>query len=296
MKKNSVQSIDQQIHAAAQQVAVAGNVSVTAIERFLHTAKESWAEDSSGRFSIADIHQHRIYGEAAKTALLALFDILVKSLPPEAVSVPKVDPETIRQRIEPMVKGLVQRNWREVALRELTRRTFILNFHGARAAIEAELSTGFLGTAWQIVWAFFGDYGLKPDEVEVGYDGISGGAFAHVRWAVYESHDPYCDVVVHEAAHLLHYLKPEQFGLRARRGQERFVDVEFRQRELFAYACEAYSRAILHRPCASRISFVEKMPEDATSFAEDHLDQVVALVLIAARARNGWRVIREATT
>ena len=50
---------------------------------------------------------------------------------------------------------------------------------------------------------------------------------------------------VHEAAHLLHYLKPEHYGLHVRRGQERFVDVEFRHRELFAYACEAYSRVVL---------------------------------------------------
>src|SRR3989442_11239577 len=52
---------------------------------------------------------------------------------------------------------------------------------------------------------------------------------------------------VHEAAHLLHYLKPEHYGLRVRRGQERFVDVEFRQRQLFAFACEAYSHVVVQR-------------------------------------------------
>jgi hypothetical protein len=39
-----------------------------------------------------------------------------------------VAPETIRRRIDPMVKGLVQGDWQEVALRELTARTFVLNF------------------------------------------------------------------------------------------------------------------------------------------------------------------------
>ncbi len=73
-------------------------------------------------------------------------------------------------------------------------------------------------------------------------DGLSAGDFAHVRLSAYETKDPYSDVIVHESAHLLHYLKPEHYGLHVRRGQERFVDVEFCHRELFAFACEAYSR------------------------------------------------------
>jgi hypothetical protein len=60
-------------------------------------------------------------------------------------------------------------------------------------------------------------------------DGLAGD-FAHVRWSAYETKDPYSDVVVHEAAHLLHYLKPRNFGLDVRRHQERFVDIEFRHR------------------------------------------------------------------
>src|ERR1035441_1811258 len=76
-------------------------------------------------------------------------------------------------------------------------------------------------------------------------DGLAGD-FAHVRWSSYETNDPYSDVVVHETAHLLHYLKPRNFGLHVRRGQERFVDIEFCHRELFAYVCETYSRAVLN--------------------------------------------------
>jgi hypothetical protein len=72
-----------------------------------------------------------------------------------------------------MVKGLVQDDWQEVALRELTARTFVLNFQGAKVAMDAELSTCFMGTAWQILWALFGDYGLKPEEIEVECDGVS---------------------------------------------------------------------------------------------------------------------------
>ena len=64
-------------------------------------------------------------------------------------------------------------------------------------------------------------------------DGLAGD-FAHVGWSAYQTKDPYSDVVIHEAAHMLHYLKPQNFGFLVRRGQERFVDIEFRYRELFS--------------------------------------------------------------
>jgi len=99
----------------------------------------------------------------------------------------------------------------------------------------------------------------------------------------------------HEAAHLLHYLKPRNYGLHVRRGQERFADVDFCHYELFAFACEAYSRVVLRGDRKSRISFAEKMQEGAISFPRGQIEEVAALVMNAARARNGWRVIREAT-
>lgn len=94
---------------------------------------------------------------------------------------------------------------------------------------------------------------------------------------------------------MLHYLKPSHYGLNVRRGQERFVDTEFRHRELFAYACEAYSRVALRGERKLRIAFAEKMLDAAFSFARSQIEEVAALVLSATRARNGWRVIREAT-
>jgi len=156
--------------------------------------------------------------------------------------------EEIQRRLEPMVMGLVQSDWQEVALRELTARTFVLNFQGAAAALDTELSSGYVGgdtTGWRILWVCFDDYGLKPERIKLPYDGVACN-FAHVRWSSYQTKDPYSDAVVHEAAHLLHDLKPRHYALHVRRHQERFVDVEFRHYELFAFACEAYSRVVRH--------------------------------------------------
>jgi hypothetical protein len=287
--------IDQCIREAAQEGAADGRLLAAPLELFLRTGEETWDGAGSGRFSRAQLDQDDVFSQAAKTSLRRLFDRLGVLLPADAQLVPLVDQESIRQRVEPMVKGLVQRDWQDVALRELTRRTFVLNYQGTKAALEAELSTGWLKTAWQVLWACFEDYGLKPAGLQIECDGLSGGEFAHVRWPAYETADAYSDVVVHEAAHLLHYLKPEHFGLHLKRGQERFVDVEFRHRELFAFACEAYSRVVLQGGLKARMSFAARMREDAFTFSLDHLDDVAALVLTAAGARSGWRVIGEAT-
>lgn len=294
MEHDRLQAVNQCTRDAAQEAAAPGGLSALLIERFLRTGEETWEGAGSGRFSLAEFKEDEAYTRAAKTALRSLFDLLAALLPAEAQSTPPVPPDTIRQRIEPLVTGLVQGDWRDVALREITARTFVLNLQGTRTAIEAELSTCFLGSAWRILWALFGDHGLKPDDVEVGCDGLAGD-YAHVRWSAYQTSDPYSDVVVHEAAHMLHYLKPSHYGLRVRRGQERFVDTEFRHRELFAYACEAYSRVILQGERKLRIAFAEKMLDDAFSFPRGQIEEVAALVLGAARARNGWRVIRDAT-
>lgn len=91
--------------------------------------------------------------------------------------------------------------------------------------------------------------------------------------------------------------KTAHFGPTVRGGQERFLDVAFRHWELFAYSCEAFSRVVTtHAARRERIAFAETMREAATSFPENELAGAAELVLAAARARNGWRVIRDAVT
>ena len=294
MEDTNLQAVDQCIRQAAQQAAAPEGLSVVLIERFLRAREETWEGAGSGRFSLAQFKEDAAYTRATKMALRILLDLLADLLPVEAQATPLVSPDAIRQRIESMVSGQVQAEWRDVALREITARTFILNLAGTREALEAELSTCDMGSAWRVLWALFGDHGLKPDDIDVGCDGLAGD-YAHVRWSAYQTDDPYSDVVVHEAAHMLHYLKPSHHGFKVRRGQERFVDVEFVHRELFAYACEAYSRVVLQGARKSRIAFAEKMLDEAFSFPRTELKEVAALVLDAARARNGWRVIREAS-
>jgi len=290
---DKLQAVRRCIREAAHQTAESG-LSAPVVERFLLTGEKTWDGAGSGRFTLAQFNEDEAYSRGVKTALRTLFRQLGDLLPTRVRLKPKVASEEIRRRLEPMVKGLLQDDWQQVALTELIARTFVLNFQGGQEALEAELSTCFGGASWQILWMLFDDHGLKPEEIETPYDGTAQ-SFAHIRWSSYQSKDPYSDVVVHEAAHLLHYLKPGHYGLQVRRGQERFVDVEFAHRELFAFSCEAYCRLARLGDRKSRIAFAESMCQNAFSFPRNQVDEIAALVLNAARARNGWRVIREAT-
>src|SRR6185503_4434363 len=57
----------------------------------------------------------------------------------------------------------------------------------------------------------------------------------------YFADDPFADFIVHEAAHIFHNCKRRTIGLRETRTKEWLLDIEFRQRETFAYSCEAYA-------------------------------------------------------
>jgi hypothetical protein len=294
MELDRLSLANQYVRDAAQHAAVVDRLSIPVIERFLRISEETWDGAGSGQFTAAQFDNDIAYRRAAKNAMRNLFSLLGNLLPAEVQAAPPIPPDTVRRHIEPMVKGLVQSDCQEVAIRELAQRTFVLNFQGAKAAMEVELPSCDMESPWRILWGLYGDYGLKPDDIDMTCDGLAGD-FAHVRWSAYHTKDSYSDVIVHEAAHLLHYLKPRNLGLHVRRHQERFVDIEFRHRELFAYACEAYSRVVLHGERRLRVAFAEKMLDAAISFPRGQIEEIVALVLSAARARNGWRVISEAT-
>jgi len=179
-------AVNRCIREAAREAAAPGGLPEKILERFLRTGDRTWNGAGSGRFTLAQFKEDEEYTRAAKTALRTLLIQLGNLLPEEARAAPSVSPEAIRRRIEPMVNGLVLADQREAALREIVGKTFVLNFQGAKAAIEAELSTCFAGSAWSILWALFEDHGLKPKSVVVGCDGLAGD-FAHVRWSAYET-------------------------------------------------------------------------------------------------------------
>ena len=56
--------------------------------------------------------------------------------------------------------------------------------------------------------------------------------------------DPFADFVVHEVAHIFHNCKRGTLGLKQTRTREWLLDIEFSERETFAYSCRSEERRV----------------------------------------------------
>ncbi len=211
LQENSL-LVDRVISGCVEKVASDDPHQAQAVEHFLRTGELPRSQTRYRGGGLASIKESEKQSDMCETALRQLFNRLEAFLPEEAKSVPSVTPEMVRERVRPMVFGLLRPAWRTVVHRELGNRVFVLNLDGARRALDAEISTGFFDGAWKTLWIYFGDYGLAPQAEHLNVSGMSGGTIAQIRLSDYQMTDPYADVTIHEAAHLLHYLKPKNFG------------------------------------------------------------------------------------
>jgi hypothetical protein len=123
--------------------------------------------------------------------------------------------------------------------------------------------------------------------------GLSEETTCYVSQTYFGEEDPFADFVMHEAAHVFHNCKRETIGLAATRRREWLLDIDFRRRETFAYACEAYSRILaLGDTPACRLLALQQyaqgpLPGDSVVDVDEYLD----ILGEAVRARNGWKCI-----
>ena len=108
MEHDKFNAVNQRIREAAQEAGAPDRLSVSIIEHFLRTADETWDGAGSGQFTTAQFQNNEAYRRAVKNALRTLFHTLANLLPAEAQLAPHIDPEAIRPRVGPMVKGLLQ--------------------------------------------------------------------------------------------------------------------------------------------------------------------------------------------
>jgi hypothetical protein len=87
--------------------------------------------------------------------------------------------------------------------------------------------------------------------------------------------------------------KPAGIGLRETRRKEWLLDIEFGQRETFAYSCEAYARIISRAKSPAERRALAAEYDSKRRLSEERVDpaEVASIVAEAASARNGWKVI-----
>lgn len=95
--------------------------------------------------------------------------------------------------------------------------------------------------------------------------------------------------------HVFHNTKRSTIGLQQTRSREFLLNIDFSERETFAYACETYSRVLELSDCAAdREKLAAEVCETFVP-PDDRVDiqKFRAAVSAAGAAKNGWKKILE---
>jgi hypothetical protein len=198
-----------------------------------------------------------------------------------------------QEKIGPMVRGLFPIRDQPVVMDMFSRSIVFLTPGNIAPVI---LNTPFASTAWQLANLYLLSCGAEPLSQEAPeIVGLNEERTCYISMEYFRSENRFEDFVVHEAAHVFHNCKRETIGLPKIRGREWILEIEFRKRELFAYACEAYSCLLaLGRTPTSRGALLAENETDWTP-PDDRvdIDEFLATLHEAVDARNGWKRILE---
>lgn len=196
----------------------------------------------------------------------------------------------VRKKTGPMVRGLFPVSEQPTVMQTLSRSIVFLTSYNIAPII---LSVSFLSTAWQLANLYLLSCGVAllsndaPDIV-----GFSEATTCYVSTA-YFSESAFTDYVVHEVAHVFHNCKRETIGLSEIRGREWLLAIDYCKRELFAYACEAYSCILtMGQSVADRRRLLTEIESDwMPTDSRVDLSEFRATLHEAVEARNGWKRI-----
>jgi hypothetical protein len=203
-----------------------------------------------------------------------------------------IDPLLLaRSKAEPMARGFFSAAEREPVQRILEQSVIFLtadNIHGLIA------SSRWLSTAWKIANIYLDSVGAEPLRKDQPFQAVGLGeeTASYISLKYFGEDDPFADYIVHEMAHLFHNWKRASIGLRETRRKEFLLSISFAKREIFAFACEAYSRILElgKTPSARRKSF-ERFSRESRIPTGEEREELLQILGAAAEARNGWKKI-----
>ena len=161
-------------------------------------------------------------------------------------------------------------------------------------AVEAILlGSGDLSSAWDVANLYL----LSVDADPLGRNapklvGFSEELICYVSAAYFENEDLFADFVVHEIAHIFHNGRRQSVGLPETRALKYPLKIDYRKREVLAYACEAYARILERaRKPADRRALAQEFDGFSVDDSRVNSAEVAAVVRAACERRNGWKVI-----
>ena len=257
------------------------------VERYLLTGESDPLHSAwSGSFMERGDRAHDDLRGALIRAVRRLTKGLATEPPPETDTV-----ALTRAKVEPMVRGLFPRAERDAVLAALEQSVVFVTSANIERLLQGR---GFDSSAWTLANLYLASLGaelLAKDAPRLV--GVSEENTCYVSPEYFTEDDPFADFIVHEVAHVFHNCKRATIGLRETRTKKWLLDIEYRKRETFAYACEAYARVLerAKRP-TERLALAEEYGT-AVRISEERVDavEVASIVRAAAEARNGWKVI-----
>jgi hypothetical protein len=207
--------------------------------------------------------------------------------------VPKLDLTAwTRGKVTPMVHGLFPRAEHDVVLALLERSVVFLTAGNVERVLRDQR---WLQSAWDLANLYLSSVGaalLGPEAEPIL--GLSEETTCYVSAEYFVEHGRIEDFVIHEAAHVFHNCKRTTAGLKETRTREWLLDVEYRNRETFAYACEAYGWIVEHASkSAERPRHAEEFRRHVARVSDERVDpeELADIVREACATRNGWKVI-----
>jgi hypothetical protein len=266
-----------------------GNDMDAEIERYVRTGdSEPWLAAWPGANVI---ERERNGHDALKAALVAEVERrgTGRSAP---LAIADADlPAFTRAKVAPMVRGLFPAREQDAVLKLLERSIVFLTPASILPVLRRRV---WPRTAWSLANLYLGSIGaelLSPEAPRIV--GLSEETTCYVSPEYFAEKNRFADFVVHEAAHVFHNCKRVTAGLPGTRTREWLLDIEFRKRETFAYACEAYSRILgFGRRSVDRMRLLPELEEhgirgdDTVAPGELH-----DILREAVAARSGWKRI-----
>ena len=199
--------------------------------------------------------------------------------------------ELTRAKVEPMVRGFFARAEQDVVLATLEKSVVYVTSETIEPII---LSHRWDRSRWDLANMYLLSVGAKLlGKKAARIVGMSEETTCYVSPDYFAEGDPFADFIVHEAAHIFHNCKRRMIGLRETRTKAWLLDIEFRQRETFAYSCEAYARIIARAKNSAERRALAAEYGSRRRISTERVDpaEVASVVAEAASARNGWKVI-----
>ena len=196
-----------------------------------------------------------------------------------------------RSKVSPMVAGLFPVAEQPMVLAMLERSVVFLLPGNIESVLRA---ARWEHTAWSLANLYLVSVGCErlSDEAP-NIVGLSEETTCYVSPAYFTTQDEFADYVVHEAAHVFHNCKRATVGLKETRRREFLLDIDYRKRETFANACEAYSCIVARGGTAAHRRAALDTHADGSLPADDIIDlnEYLDILQEAVDARNGWKRI-----